>query len=316
MQRAIFLRNAIAGAAATAALRMAVQPVRASDAVLRMAAVPFDSTAEPYFGDAIGVFKKYGIAAELNSFSSNGAAIAAAVLGGDMDIGVSNVPSLALAHLKKLPFVIVAGSGLYTASAPLDTLLVPFGSPIHTAKDFEGKTVAVNGLNSIAQYGPAAWIDQNGGDSSKVKFIELPVAEMPSALAQGRIDAAQIAEPFLSAGKNVARAVVNSFDAIAPRFMISAFFTTQAWADAHPDLVRRYQVAMRETAKWSNANHAKTAAILAKVSKIDLATLTSMNRTVYPESLDPALIQPVIDITARYGHTSRFAAEDLIYHAG
>jgi NitT/TauT family transport system substrate-binding protein len=293
---------------------MAVQPVRASNDVLRMAGVPFDIDAAPFYAVAAGFFEKYGITAELNTVSTNGAAIAAAIVGGDMDIGISSIPALAQAYLKQIPFTIIAGAGLYSSSAPIDALIVPLGSPLHAAKDLEGKTVAVNGLNSIAQYGPQAWIDQHGGDSSKVKFVEVPPAVMSVAMTQGRVDAAWVTEPYLSANKNDARVLGNCFDAIASRFMIAAFFTTVAWADAHRDLLRRYQAAMRDTARWANANHPKTAEILAKASTVDVATLRSMNRAVYPESLDPKLIQPVIDITARYGHTPRFSAEALIYH--
>lgn len=128
---------------------------RADEATIRISGVPFEVTAEPYYAREMGFFKRAGLVASLDGFSTNGAAIAAAVEGGSLDVGVSNVPSLVGAHLRGLPLVIVAGAGLYSSSAPGEVLMVPSASPIKSAKDLEGKTVAVNSLKSIARYGGA-----------------------------------------------------------------------------------------------------------------------------------------------------------------
>ena len=104
----------------------------------------------------------------------------------------------------------------------------------------------------------------------------------------------------------------NCFDAIAPTFTISGFFTTLDWARSHPDVVQKSQQAMNESAAWANANRDKSAAILARASKIPLEVLHKMHRAVYTDKLDPALMQPVIDVTAKYAGLPRFPAEELI----
>jgi NitT/TauT family transport system substrate-binding protein len=305
----------LTGLAAAAALPAVPRAARAND-LIRIAGVPFDVTALPYFGAGNGIFKKYGIDLEFDTFSSNGSAIASAVSGGSMDVGVSNIPTLALAHLKRFPYTIVAGGGLYQSSAPINALVVLNASPLRTAKDLEGKTLGTNGLNNIGQFGPQAWIDKNGGDSAKVKFIEVPPAEMAAALSQGRIDAAFVTEPFLTADKSVARVFATCFDAVASRFLICAFFTTTDWADAHPELLRRFQSAMRESAHWSNANHAATADVLAGLSKVDPKLLHAINRAAFPETLDAGMLQPVVDVTTRYAGVDHVRAEELIYRGG
>ena len=70
-------------------------------------------------------------------------------------------------------------------------------SPIKTASDLNGKTIAGNGLGNIMQIASAAWMAKNGGDPSTAKFVELPFSEMPLALQSGRIDAAMISNPLL-----------------------------------------------------------------------------------------------------------------------
>ena len=85
--------------------------------------------------------------------------------------------------------------------------------------------------------------------------------------------------------------------AIGPRFLIGAYFSTDAWARAHPDLVRKIDAVMIEAARWANANHARSAEILEQYTKIALSP--NQVRTPYAETLDVAVMQPLIDACIR-----------------
>ena len=106
-------------------------------------------------------------------------------------------------------------------------------------------------------------------------------------------------------------------DAIAKLNLRTVWFATPEWAAAHPDLVNRFAAAMRETAIWANdkRNQAKSAEILVKYADIDPSTVASMIRAAYGVALTTALVQPQIDITARYNNFASFPARELIYAA-
>ena len=192
--------------------------------------------------------------------------------------------------------------------------MVALNSPIKTAKDMNGKIFATNGLKNIGEFGPRAWIDKNGGDSSTVKFVEMPFPDMAGALAQGRIDAALMAEPTMTESKGTTRFLSNCYDGIGTNYMIGAYFASTAWATAHPDLVRKFQAAMRDTAIWANKNPGLSAVILARESKMNPEIAAKMYRAVYPERLEAATIQPIIDVTAKYGGLPAvFPATDMIF---
>jgi NitT/TauT family transport system substrate-binding protein len=304
------------GVAATACTAPAfLRSASAQDAPIKIAAVPFDITAQPYYCDQLGFFKKYGLNVVLDSFTTSGAVIASSVASGAMDIGVSNLVSLATAHVNHLPFVIIAPSGLYSYKSPTGSLMVPLTSTIQTGKDLNGKTIASNGLKNINEFATRAWIDKNGGDSATVKFVEIAPPTQGAALAQGRVDAACVSEPYVELIKSSkeARVLSNCYDAIAPTFMTSGFFTTLAWARSHPDAVRKFQQAMRESAVWANANPEKSAVILAEASKVPLDVIRKMYRAAFTETMDPALMQPLIDVTAKYGAIARFPIEEMIF---
>src|SRR6185312_4873947 len=167
------MKRFIAAAAAAAFVSFAPLGAGADTPAIHVATTPIELGAEVLFAQDQGFFKKAGITVELQLMDSGGA-IAPAVVSGAIDIAQANLVSLATAHERGLPFVLIAPAGWYSASVPTTSLLVARNSTIKTGKDLENKTVAVNGLRNITQIGSDAWVDQNGGDSSKVKYIEMP----------------------------------------------------------------------------------------------------------------------------------------------
>jgi NitT/TauT family transport system substrate-binding protein len=308
------MRKTLVTALGLALLVSVAMPARSQTSAISILTPPVDSAAELFFAKDMGFFVKQGLNVDIEP-GTNGSAIAAAVSSDAVDIGYSDVVTLAKGYLKGIPFVAIAPAAIWTSAAPVAGLAVLTSSPIKSAKDLAGKVIAVPGLATLAEYSPRAWIDQNGGDATTVKFIEMPYSEMPAALTAGRIDVAYISEPFLALVKKDVRILGYSHNAIAKQFLQSAWFTTAQWAKDHPDAVRRFAAAMRETAIWANqkSNQTKSAEILAKYTKIDLATVTAMERARFGETLTAASIQPAIDVTAKYGKFEPFPADRLIY---
>lgn len=280
--------------------------------VLRIATLPSDNGAEVYYAQDLGLFAKAGLKVEIQPIL-NSSASASAVVANAIDISYGTVVPLAIAHIKNIPFVVVAPAVVYTSAAPNSALLVLANSPLRTAKDMTGKTIGINGVGNISEFGPRAWLDQNGADSNSVKFLELSFSEMPAALAAGRIDAAWVTEPFLSSTKRNGRVLATAFDAISKEFLVGIWFASAPWAKDHPDLVKRFAAVMLETARWANKNQAQSAAILVKYTKIDPAVVATTVRSRYAEQLTGSLMQPVIDVTAKYAKFPPFPAAELIY---
>lgn len=266
MKRLIDRRSAIAliGFAAGGTLRAEAQTLTP----LRICTNPSDTGAQAYYAQDLGFLRRAGFDVQVTSLS-NGAAIAAAVAAGTFDIGQSNTPSLATAHKRKLPFVMIALASLYSRKAPPAVgIVVAKNSAIHTGRDLNGKTMAVTGIRNIAQVAIQAWADKNGGDSSTIKFVEMPYRSMAPAIAEGRVDGGFLSEPDLDeALRTVGRSLGTGYDAIADNFVIGAWFCTREFASAHGDIVKRFATTMAETARWANSHRAQSAQILEKWTK-------------------------------------------------
>ena len=267
---------------------------------LRIGSVAADTYAGGFYALDLGLFDKAGLSVEITPFA-NGAAMAAAAAGGSIDIGVGDATELANGVSRGLPFVLIAGGGLYSSTAPTTTLCVAKASTIARAAELEGQTVAVVSLVSLMSSAVKSWLTQNGADIAKIKFVEMPFPQMPAALSRGTLAAATLSEPIMSdATSTDAKIFAKPYDAIAKQFLISDWFTTRDWLAKNADVAKRFVGAIYDAARWANAHHDDSAAILSKYTKVDVERIRRMNRCVYATNLQPAMVQPVLDTAFKY----------------
>jgi NitT/TauT family transport system substrate-binding protein len=283
---------------------------------LHIATTENDPGSEPLYAVDMGFFARAGIAPSLLSIP-NSSAVIEALVSGTIDVGYVNITNLEVAYKKGISLVAIAPAAVLSAAADKQNvyLMVRNGGQISKPQDFAGKTVATPGLKSLVEIGASAWIDKNGGDSTKIHYLELPFPAIAAALKQGRVDAAVLLEPFASDAKSVAHTIgPNPMGAIAPIALAGAFITTKTWAAAHPDLVRAFAEAISETANWANANQDKSLVILCKYTATDIQTLKGTHRAFFGDRLRPELIQPTINVIARYNLIdASYDARELIY---
>ena len=239
----------------------------------------------------------------------------AALAGGSVDLAFTAILPVIQAHVKGIEFQIVAPAGWYISDNPQLLMLVRKDSTIAGGRDLNGKTIGCSALNDLSCSAMAAWIDQNGGDSKTVHTLfELPNAALLPALDEGRIDAATLVTPFLdqalASGK--ARVLAKDYDAISKRFQTAGYVATADFAAKNTDALRRFARAMHDAAVYTNAHLPETVDIVAAYSAFPAAIAKSV-RATDPESVDPRNIQPLIDVSAKYGIIDRsFPAAEII----
>jgi NitT/TauT family transport system substrate-binding protein len=303
-------------ALSTGAFAFAARRAAAAAAPVNVAIVPIDADAQFYYAEALGIFRKNGVDVNITSIAK-GSAILAAVIGGSVDVGVANPISVIEAYKRGVDITCIAPSSFYSSRAPSTALIVK-DPAIKSAHDLEGKTVAVNALKDLTQLSAMNWIDKNGGDSSKAKYVELGFAQMLPALQQGRIDAAVLAEPMLTMAKSSARILGTPYDTVAPVFPVGCFFATAAYLKQNAASVATLVETLREAGTWANKHQRESGDILARAAKMDAATLANTTRVVYSETpLQPSHLQPVIDLCAKYGVISGgFSASNIVWVPG
>ena len=292
-------------------------PARAraqAPATIRIGASGDASVIAALYGQQSGIFPKLGLTVEVTR-SNSGSAVAAAVLGGSLEMGKSSLFGIIEAHVRGVPFILEAGAAIFGSDPPTAALLVAKDSPIRSGRDLNGKTIAVAALNDLFAIASQCWIDQNGGDSRTLKFLELPPSATADAIAAGRVDAATLPVPEMSdaiaSGK--CRFLGDSCGAVARRFIATAYFTSADYAAKNPDVLARFRKGIAQATTYASAHWTELLPLVAQYTGSDLKVLASTPKDLLSTSLALPLIQPLIDAAAKYkAITASFPARDLI----
>src|ERR1700722_10480281 len=165
-----------------AAVVMSTPPAGAQSLIaVKVGTLPTDGCSVIFYAKELGFFQKNGLDVDIQTMPS-GPAIAAAVAGGALDVGVANVATVAQARLHGLPLRYIAPSSMAEPSTMTDVVMVASDSAIRTGADLNNKIVAINGLKDLQQITASAWVDKHGGDSKTLHFIEMPIPQMAAAL--------------------------------------------------------------------------------------------------------------------------------------
>lgn len=290
------------------------RPAHAQSLVtLRCSSAPDDDVSPFLYARDSGLFRRAGLEVTIDRANS-GAAVAAAVAGGSIDIGKSSIVSLIAAHQRGLPFVLVAAAGVYDGDHPDVAMLVAKDTTLRTPRDLIGKVIAVPALGDLYTIANAAFIDAAGAAWKEIKYVEMPSSSSPEAIAGHRVDAATLATPALSvalaAGK--VRVFGHPFSAISKRFLRAAWFTTKDYATKNADVVQRFRRALEQAGATVNAHPAESVAAIAAFTGQDPQVIAHMPRALAGTTLDKKLVQPTIDAAFRYGAiTASFDATEL-----
>ncbi len=283
--------------------------------VVHVAGVLTDDITPLIYAIRTGMFAKAGLDVQPVATNS-GAATAAAVASGTYEVGKSSLTSLMNAHLKNVPLVVIAAGVVHETKNPFAKLVALPGSTYQSGKDFTGKTIAVSSLNDLSSVSVDTWIDKTGGDVKSVRFVELPVSAMQAAVTERRVDAAFMLYPALAEAVDSGKVRVVSvpYDAIAPFFVLSGWFTTTDYATKHPDVLRTFVRVMYEAAAYANRHPAETAPMMSDVTKVPMTVYATMSRVGAATSTNPRDWQPLIDAAAKYGVIPHpFPAKDFIW---
>jgi NitT/TauT family transport system substrate-binding protein len=292
-------RNAFLGTTA-ALVFFPFRPARAqTSARIRMPAVATETFAETLYAQECGAFTRAGLNVELQIFAS-GASANQAMSGGALDVSANDPLQLTSAINHGVPYRYFAGGLLHVGDAPTTELCVAKNGPVKTAKDLEGQAIAVPTVLNLASLSVREWMSQQRADPSKARFVELPNPAMPAAIARGAVGAGMLGEPFITLSTNETRVLANSYNTVADRFILNAFYARREWLAENAGLAHRLAGALYDAARWANTHHADTLAILVKYGKLDPDKLANVRRATYATSLDAALLRPVLDIGLKY----------------
>lgn len=244
------VRSAAAGLAMLAVCAFSAAPARGADPVVvriaflrspePMSVVRLNGTLEKRLAplgakvEWVGPFSAYAPAAE----GLNAGAI-------DMSTGSSTSALSSFAGDAPLTLFAYQWDAGDTAG-----IVVPRGSPIHSLADLAGRTVAVNRGGS-GDYNLAKALEVAGVPSDTVKRAYLTPPDSAAAFAQHHVDAWSNWGMFWPTALAMYDAQVVSLARDFGSENAIVYVVRQAFADAHPDIVREVLKELGEQAQWA-----------------------------------------------------------------
>jgi NitT/TauT family transport system substrate-binding protein len=280
---------------------------------IKVAFLPAEPAVLVTYAKHRGMFTKQGIDAEMVP-RTDPQVILGALLSGEVQFSGTHSGAAALLKSRGAPIKVVASGALYKPTSPTSALVSGKGRSIKRPRDLVGKTILIDGPNTIAEIGVLEWLKKGGVSKGDVKIGYVPFVDMLASLSKGTVDAAFMPEPFLTAAQlRGLKVSAYPFNAVCSKVCLLTFWMARADVDAN--LVARFRNAVQNAAVWANQpkNDAASARILAKYVTIEAKVMAKMHRTRFATRLRPSLAQPWLDAFAEFGVIpAGFKAIDLV----
>ncbi|MFT4083508.1 MAG: ABC transporter substrate-binding protein [Nocardioides sp.] len=258
------------------------------------------------WADEHGYFKENGLDVTLSVSSSDTSKNIPILVSGQRDIIMSSVQPTAAARSQGLPVRIISGAQNATSKTKQDDgCLAPPGSSITDLADLEGASVGVPVLGHPLQISNNLAMRNANLDPSKVKYVALDVASMIDAGKNGTVDA------ICTFGSFYFQAVAEGFTVLnggtvgeTPNAAQIVWTSTDKYADAHPDVITKFQAAMEKAYTYLDSHPAAYVKVVLANSdqkKKDVVQdgvpdmSTSLSRTATESIIDELALDGFID---------------------
>jgi NitT/TauT family transport system substrate-binding protein len=268
---------------------------------------PTTAAIAVYLAQQEKTFAANGIQVDLSTIQS-GADAVPRLLNGSLDLAFGDAVGTVQSAANGVPVRVVGVATIAPSDPAKDysAVIAATSSHISGAAGLSGKTVAVNQLNGGAELTVKAAVDARGGDSTKLKFVELPFPQMSAAVKAGRVDAALDVEPYLtqSQGSGIETVLAPQAYAVAglPTTLVVA---SGSYAAKNPAIVDKFLKVVSAAGKKANADPAAGRAV-AGFTKLPASVLNVIKLPVYAENAaDASGMAKLITLMNRYGALSK-----------
>lgn len=267
---------------------------------IKVALLPIIGPMPVYVAAEQGIFAEHGLNVEVVPVG-NGPAIVAGVIAGEFDIGFAAMSVIANSFAEGLGVTTIAPA--YFEKAPDNYVFgIMAVDGIESMEDLKGKTFAMEGFGTISELGVMARLSSVGIDPDEINFINIPIPEMEAAFAQGRIDAAFVVEPFITAIEGTGHASVISSGALGQevvgenRVLISGFFVTEdSLAGDGADTAARFVAALEDATDAIYADIDTALVNATEYVTVPLETMQNITLPLWDKSPVPSDVQPFLD---------------------
>ncbi|WP_052424097.1 ABC transporter substrate-binding protein [Nonomuraea candida] len=268
---------------------------------LLVGVVPVPSSAPLFIAEKRGFFKEEGLTVKTEIIQAP-QAVMPKIINGSMDAFLTSYVSLmaindtGAAKLKLFQHSQEAAPGVAG-------VVVAKGSPVKTAADLKGKTIAVNVLKALGQTLTNAHLQEAGLKPEDVKFVAVPFADQLSALSSGQVDAAWLVEPFLTAAKkHGATEIIDTTDGVTAGVPIDGWGVSEQWLAKNPKTAAAFHRALAKAQEIAGADRKAIDEVVPTYTQTQADAAAAMKLGEFSMRADQASVQKLADLLHGYGY--------------
>jgi NitT/TauT family transport system substrate-binding protein len=172
-------------------------------------------------------------------------------------------------------------------------LMVARNSPIRNVAQLRGKTIAVNAIGNIGTMMTGSTLRAYGVPVGSVRYKVVPFPDMAAALAAHTVDAAWMAEPFIteSGEQTGAEELADTASGPMAGFPIAGYATLRSYALANPTVVTEFRTALVQAQAMAANRSVVERAVATYIDGMTPALAAAVQVDQYPTALSQARLQ-------------------------
>lgn len=247
------------------------------------------------------------------------------LLSGELQVAQVDTLTLMQARNQGLPVKVIAANGEQSTNGEdgemsAASIVAESGGSIDSVTDLVGQKVGVSAIKTQTWMNIRAMVDEAGGDSSKIEFLEVPPPQMVDLVQQGEVVAATPNEPLASSAIAAGTVeLVHNTDAPGNKGVPSSVYVaTEEFIAQNPDTVEKFAESVQEAASEINDN--RDLAMEIALENLDFTPEqleTAFFQTFGTDAITPEEIDKIADLALRYEILSeKPQAEELLADIG
>ena len=272
---------------------------------LTIATVPTASSAGLYIAQRDGFFRQAGLNVKILNVGS-GAGVTTDLLNGSIDVLNGAYAGFIEAQVHGAGRFHILADG-YAGAPNVDQIVVLPASGITAPQQLSGRTIAVNALNSIAALLVSSTLESQGVPPSQVHLVAMPFPQMPAALRAHRIDAAYLAEPYLSEAEVEigGEGLIDVNAGATQDFPIDGYVATMQWCQRYPKTAAAVAQAIDRGQAIADINRPVVESVLHAYTSITVQTAAIMALGDFPTRVEAVRLQRVPDLMQSFGQLKK-----------
>jgi NitT/TauT family transport system substrate-binding protein len=281
--------------------------------------VPYSDDASLFYAQDSGIFRQHGLNVSFVAQASP-VAVEASMASGTEQFGFITTPVLVNLNSKGVNVKCVSSVDGNQPSNPANdstVLVAAKGSGVTSVKDLAGKNVAEVQLTSLNSLAVEVLAKKAGIDPSSIHQVAIPFAQMPAALAQGRVQAAVIVAPFTQTALSEGATVLTHPNVdLFPNATVTCLDAMGSYLSANPTIATEFRAAMNQSIAYSQTHESTVKQTLVKGLSLTPAVAAKQTlATNWNTTLNPASVTLIEGYMKQYGEiTSEPPASSMIWN--